>query len=299
MEEPVKSPCAEDEQGDIIPHGDVELTEPPWAASLPSVPAFMHNDLQIIVHNRTLEQIWQHAGKQPGCEVAGILLGDVYQDDKYGILYVEIQQSFALTTVETGPAHVIFTHDVWTEVDNTCRTVFPGLKKLGWYHSHPGIGVFMSPLDIQVHAVNFPLAWHVALVVDAVTGSYRFFRWRRGQPELTWQPRFFVVHDDLLVHKGGEGQTGFERRIDDTLVRQMLALVSDMEWRRVSPEVLQTIHQLRDTLERQRRDHSSPPTKNEILLTLIKTILALADARAVSEKLRSQADLDKGGGKNR
>jgi proteasome lid subunit RPN8/RPN11 len=286
------TPCASDDQEDIIALGPVELTESPWKASLPGIPPFMQNDLQILVHNKALDNIWRHAGGEPDREVAGILLGDTYQDENTGILFVEIQQSFALSTVETGLSFVRFNHDVWTEVDLVCKRLFPSLKKLGWYHSHPGFGLFLSRDDIQVHTSNFPMPWHVALVVDSVAGTYAFFRWQRDQQQLAWQPQFCQLRNDLISSEGEMWQAEFEPRVDDVLIRQILALQVDLEHREKNSTLIQTLGALRERLTRQRRERSGTPTKQDILLTLMETLVALIEARDVAMDMRSRGQAD-------
>jgi len=51
---------------------------------------------------------------------------------------------------------------------------------LGWYHSHPGLGLFLSGYDRRLHAQIFGHEpWSVALVIDAIADTRAFF-WRRG-----------------------------------------------------------------------------------------------------------------------
>jgi Predicted metal-dependent protease of the PAD1/JAB1 superfamily len=47
---------------------------------------------------------------------------------------------------------------------------------VGWYHSHPGYGVFLSAIDIKSHMTFFNHPLHVALVVDPIKKRYGFFK---------------------------------------------------------------------------------------------------------------------------
>lgn len=54
---------------------------------------------------------------------------------------------------------------------------------VGWYHSHPGFGVFLSPRDLKTHSTftdAFPLS--IALVIDPVRGEEGFFTAPAGVP---------------------------------------------------------------------------------------------------------------------
>src|SRR5207249_1763260 len=49
---------------------------------------------------------------------------------------------------------------------------------LGWYHSHPGQGGFLTTHDVETHEKFFTDPWHVAILVAAEAGGLtgRFFR---------------------------------------------------------------------------------------------------------------------------
>jgi len=47
---------------------------------------------------------------------------------------------------------------------------------IGWYHSHPGYGVFLSHTDVASQVTFFNQPYHVALVVDPLRSEYGFFK---------------------------------------------------------------------------------------------------------------------------
>jgi len=47
---------------------------------------------------------------------------------------------------------------------------------VGWYHSHPGYGIFLSDTDIKSQITFFNQPCHVALVIDPTRGEYGFFK---------------------------------------------------------------------------------------------------------------------------
>lgn len=47
---------------------------------------------------------------------------------------------------------------------------------VGWYHSHPGYGLFLSDIDITSQVTFFNQPYHVALVVDPLKLEYGFFK---------------------------------------------------------------------------------------------------------------------------
>ncbi|MBD3253917.1 MAG: hypothetical protein GF383_02440 [Candidatus Lokiarchaeota archaeon] len=51
----------------------------------------------------------------------------------------------------------------------------PNLLRLGWWHSHPNFGCFLSSTDLTTQHSIFNENYHVALVVDPIQDNYKFF----------------------------------------------------------------------------------------------------------------------------
>jgi len=49
------------------------------------------------------------------------------------------------------------------------------LRIVGWWHSHPDFGCFLSSTDVDTQRFFFPESYQVALVVDPVKKYYKFF----------------------------------------------------------------------------------------------------------------------------
>lgn len=49
------------------------------------------------------------------------------------------------------------------------------LRVVGWWHSHPGFGCFLSNTDLITQQYFFPESYQVALVVDPKNREYKFF----------------------------------------------------------------------------------------------------------------------------
>jgi len=49
------------------------------------------------------------------------------------------------------------------------------LRVVGWWHSHPDLGCFLSFTDLHTQKVFFPESYQVALVLDPVNDNYEFF----------------------------------------------------------------------------------------------------------------------------
>ncbi|TFF98322.1 MAG: hypothetical protein EU541_06980 [Promethearchaeota archaeon] len=49
------------------------------------------------------------------------------------------------------------------------------LRVLGWWHSHPNLGCFLSSTDLSTQKFFFPESYQVALVIDPMKKNYKFF----------------------------------------------------------------------------------------------------------------------------
>ncbi|MDT8306379.1 MAG: Mov34/MPN/PAD-1 family protein [Anaerolineae bacterium] len=131
---------------------------------------------QIIVGRRALAEIAAHSNSQTASELGGVLLGRVYRH--VGQQYVEIEAALPAPSEDRGPFHFTFNADVWAHVNREREAAFPGLQIVGWFHTHPGLGVFFSGDDVVVHSAAFVMPWHIALVVDPLHNEAGFFGWQ-------------------------------------------------------------------------------------------------------------------------
>lgn len=138
--------------------------------------------VRIIVRRRALAEIEGHSISQTASELGGVLLGRAYEHDEH--TYVEVEAALPALSEDRGPFHFTFNADVWSTINRERETNFPGLQIVGWFHTHPGLGVFFSADDVVVHSAAFVMPWHVALVVDPLRGEAGFFGWvdRKVEP---------------------------------------------------------------------------------------------------------------------
>ncbi len=71
--------------------------------------------------------------------------------------------------------NLTFDHDTWIDVVNQVDERHPGEVIVGWFHSHPGHGVFLSGYDEFIQESFFVADGMVALVVDPWDGTVGWF----------------------------------------------------------------------------------------------------------------------------
>ena len=127
---------------------------------------------------RVLDEIIDYSEEDLQTERGGFLLGGLYTDQR---TYIEIQHFVPARLTIGKAASMTFTHDTWAALSREATTRFPEALLLGWHHTHPGFGIFLSSYDRFIHNNFFSQPWHVALVVDPRQHELGFFQWSGGQ----------------------------------------------------------------------------------------------------------------------
>jgi proteasome lid subunit RPN8/RPN11 len=140
-------------------------------------------ELRAVFGRRAYDEIRKHASEVTDREICGVLLGDLCKDAKGPFLHItEIIRGEH--TASQG-AQVTITHDTWNHFHKIKDSKFADKQYLGWYHSHPDFGIFLSAMDLFIHENFFAAPHQVALVVDPLRNEEGIFVWKAGKPERT------------------------------------------------------------------------------------------------------------------
>jgi proteasome lid subunit RPN8/RPN11 len=126
--------------------------------------------------------VWEHARADKGVEICGVLVGKWGRDA--GGPFVAVSETIRGEAATNKFAEVTFTHETWARINAEMDSKYANLAIVGWYHSHPDFGVFLSDRDrfIQQHFFSGP--GQLAYVVDPVRETEGVFIWKEGQPAL-------------------------------------------------------------------------------------------------------------------
>ncbi len=125
--------------------------------------------------------VWEHAQADTSVEICGVLLGLWKQDDDGP--YVAISAAVRGDAATSKFAEVTFTQEAWARIHKTVDAEYADRSIVGWYHTHPDFGVFLSERDVFIHQHFFDGPGQVAHVVDPIRRSEGVFAWRNGKPE--------------------------------------------------------------------------------------------------------------------
>lgn len=146
----------------------------------------------VTVDGEVIRQIRQHARSCSKTEVCGVLIGTENTNS------LAIEACIAGANAAQAGTHVTFTQDTWEHIYQTKDARYPEHRIVGWYHSHPGFGVFLSDHDTFIHKNFFSSRLQVAWVYDPHSDEEGCFGWVGKRLERLSE---IAVTD----RKGGEG----------------------------------------------------------------------------------------------
>ena len=155
-------------------------------------PASLAGDYRVVISGGASDGVCEHSKSDTSVEQCGVLAGRVLVDGRGPYLLVE-EIIEGVSTRRSG-SQVTFTHETWEHVHSAMAESFPELRIVGWYHSHPGLGVFLSDMDQFIQDNFFNAPHSVAFVYDPVSEEQAVFFWRKGQSE---RLRRYWVGDEL------------------------------------------------------------------------------------------------------
>lgn len=133
-------------------------------------------DHQIFVVSSTLKRIVEYSRTNMHRELGGVMIGGYYTWK--GRRFVEIEDYIEASKGESRSASFKFTAESWSEIGKVREAKFGDKPLVGWHHTHPSFGIFLSGMDLFIHEQFFNLDWQIALVVDPVADKLGFFQWK-------------------------------------------------------------------------------------------------------------------------
>ncbi|MCA9519385.1 MAG: Mov34/MPN/PAD-1 family protein, partial [Myxococcales bacterium] len=105
-----------------------------------------------------------HGRSDLSVELGGVMLGH-HGRDALGE-YVVVETYVPALRAKGRAATLTFDHETWREINAIKDESFPDLQVIGWYHTHPGYGIFLSGFDRFIDDNWFKTGHHIAAVFD-------------------------------------------------------------------------------------------------------------------------------------
>jgi len=138
-------------------------------------------DVSLYVSEKAMISMTEHAdqGFETNKEVMGLMMGDVYIDDWGEYVLV---RDVATSVLDASAISVRFNREHLEQLFESID-MCEGEYVVGWYHSHLGIGCYLSDVDIKTHEGIFGMDTGFAIVIDPAELTIVPFRCSRGIPE--------------------------------------------------------------------------------------------------------------------
>lgn len=165
--------------------GDLEIRKPidkaPPLSRAQLMGTLRPDDMQIFMPQRVLLEIVQYSKTRLDVEVGGMLAGHLCS--YRGVPWLDIQGYVIARKAVQTPASLRWTHEACASTEKERDERFSDMIFVGWHHTHPGYGVFLSSTDTFTHRSFFNLPWMVALVVDPRSEEMGFFQYKNSRLE--------------------------------------------------------------------------------------------------------------------
>jgi proteasome lid subunit RPN8/RPN11 len=171
----------------------------------------------VVMEAEVARKIRQHSRSSMKAEVCGVLIGSTEKERTL------VEASIPGINAAQGGAHVTFTQDTWEHIYRIKDQQYPDEKIVGWYHSHPGFGVFLSEHDLFIQENFFSSPQQIAWVYDPQTDEEGCFGWVGGKTQKLSGMRFLysqsVEGQSAEVESFQDGPS--EEAADDGLASQV------------------------------------------------------------------------------
>ena len=145
----------------------------------------------VVIQRAALQAVHAHGKSDTSVEICGVLVGNLHKDRISP--YLLIQACIPGSKAASKQTQVTFTAETWNDIQKVMERDHPTKKIVGWYHTHPGFGVFLSGMDLFIQDNFFNLPWQIAWVNDPVANTDGVFVWKLGKSE----PATFLIEEDV------------------------------------------------------------------------------------------------------
>lgn len=141
----------------------------------------VEEDKNIYISQPVYKEIHKFTQNKTTNESGGMLIGTVIEE--FGKTNIIVNGFVEAKYCEATPTTLKFTHETWEYVHKEMDKKFPGQKIVGWIHTHPNFGIFLSEYDKFIQENFFKEDYQIAYVVDPIQDIEGFYFWINGKIE--------------------------------------------------------------------------------------------------------------------
>jgi len=140
----------------------------------------------VYIYENVLKVVKEICGKS-SLELFGYLVGNVleWMNKKYVIITDQLFNKSAVNSQQYFTSQIDGTAGNFDVVLKGLRELRKDddLRILGWWHTHPDFGCFLSTTDKKTKKFFFPETYQIALIVDSIRREYTFFTLDKSSKE--------------------------------------------------------------------------------------------------------------------
>lgn len=153
----------------------LELSENILPQNILPIGERVEEDKNIYVLQSVYKEIHKFTQNKTTNESGGMLVGSALNE--FGKTNIIISGFVEAKYCEATPTTLKFTHETWEYVHKEIEKKHTGKKIVGWIHTHPDFGIFLSEYDKFIHQNFFNEDYQVAYVIDPIQKIEGFYFW--------------------------------------------------------------------------------------------------------------------------
>jgi len=149
------------------------------------------DDVKVYIKQSVYKALEELSLSNTDKELGSILIGSY--NDELSKCNVIISEYVEAKYTDASAATLTFTHETWDYVYREIDDKYSEHRIVGWQHTHPGYGIFLSNYDMFIQENYFNMDFQIAYVIDPVQNLRGFFQWKNGKVE---RLEGFYVYDE-------------------------------------------------------------------------------------------------------
>ncbi|WP_058485902.1 LysM peptidoglycan-binding domain-containing protein [Defluviitalea phaphyphila] len=170
----------------------------------------------IYIEDYVYTYLYQYAKFNRGEEKAAALVGNYVEeaDKKMTVISGAIKIDSTLSEKDN-----FLTDEKIDDINKKIDMYFPDSELVGWMHTQPGYGIFLTTRDLKIQKQFFKKPYQTLMIIDPIENTEAFFMW--DKKEVRSVEGYFVYYDKnesmqnyMINHKIGVSNEELEQKED-------------------------------------------------------------------------------------
>lgn len=151
-----------------------------------------NDDVKVYIKQDVYKALEKLSASDTSKELGSIIIGDY--SNELGKTHVVISEYIEAKYTDASASTLTFTHETWDYVHAEHERRYQNKRIIGWQHTHPNYGIFLSNYDLFIQENFFNLPFQIAYVIDPIQNLRGFFQWKNGKIE---KLKGYYIYDDI------------------------------------------------------------------------------------------------------